>query len=38
KNPLIIARSLKIAWNENCKSEEIIKLVKSITNFVKNES
>jgi predicted ATP-dependent endonuclease of OLD family len=38
KNPLIIARSLKIAWNEDCKSEEIIKLVKSITNFVKNES
>jgi len=38
KNPLIIARSLKIAWNENCKSEEIIKLVNNIVAFVKDEN
>lgn len=35
KNPLIIARSLKIAWNENFKSEEMIRLVNDIIAFVK---
>jgi len=38
KNPLAIARTLQIAWDENCKSEEMIKLIKSIVNFVKNEN
>ena len=38
KNPLAIARALKIAWDEGCKLKEIIKLVNGIVAFVKKEN
>jgi len=35
KNPLAIARALKIAWDKDYKSEEMIRLVNDIIAFVK---
>jgi len=35
KNPLAIARALKMAWDENCKSEELRKLIYNVIAFAK---
>lgn len=35
KNPLAIARALKIAWDQDCKSEKLINLVNKIIAFAK---
>ena len=35
KNPLAIARALKMAWDEGCQSSELIRLINNIINFVK---
>lgn len=36
KNPLAIARALKTAWEQNCKSDAILKLVNNIIAFVRD--
>ena len=38
KNPLAIARAIKIAWDAGYKSEEMIKIVDIIINFVKEKN
>jgi len=38
KNPLAIARALKTAWEQNCKSQSLDSLVSGIISFVKNEA
>jgi len=35
KNPLAIARALNIAWDQNCKSEKLTKLIDNIIAFAK---
>ncbi len=35
KNPLAIARALKIAWDQNCKSKELNKLIDNVISFGK---
>ena len=38
KNPLAIARALKSAWDDNTRSDSLIKLVKDIVSFAKNNN
>jgi len=38
KNPLSIARALKLAWDDNIKSDSLIKLVENIVSFAKNKN
>jgi len=37
KNPLIIARALKSAWEKDLKSDSLAKLVEDIVDFAKKE-
>ena len=38
KNPLSIARALNSAWDDNIKSNSLIKLISSIMSFAKKEN
>ena len=38
KNPLTIARALKSAWENDLKSNSLVKLVEDIITFVKKEN